>query len=1048
MKLKKVCLWLLIIAALFASAALAEKIQGITYTYPDEPGQDRDIPNQDPLQTKLVDGIIGGGGAGAVWGQWQGNKAIVRFDLKRRYKLSAIEIWTSEGLVNQHLGRVEILSSTDGSDYRRVGTLRNPQEPLKEKPLQDNIYSFCDKDLNFEARYVKLTFYQDNLTAGIYQQVIEEVCLWGEPLPFSYDSQMPPVEFTAEVNTYSSVRLEIGDYLQRNPQAADLRVFVAEEDFRDVEGKEEYRQWWYLNAQKQTVIVNGLTPNHTYYIAAAGVSAGDKQLRYLEPAAVRLPGVLAVEKVGDVFGVNAFPYIETGASHQRRSPEEEREMFQRQIKLAQEAGIKYNRWWRNYSSGLLPYVNAGITFLTGLQADEQYISQSNSYGTWFFEGGNEPNFAGTKPEEYVAIIKEGYKAIKAVNAENILAAPVVGPSDWLREFYEAGGKDYFDVMDTHLYPATASPVPEGLPKGAPEAILLAVQELKEIMADYHDADKPLIITETGSPTYTGRSWAVRGLSQEEQAQNIVRIYLHLIAGGFRRIFLYALQDEGTDLNNMEHNFGIVDYEGKPKLAYYAYQTMTGQLGETLFDGPLNGTENPYYGYQFKKLAQTGYISCLWDAAGKSEALLKLAAGEDEVIVYDLFGHGRELTAGEQLTLTISESPIYIHTKAPLVVQSAKRLPPPPTLKVAASLPSDVLLAGDNSSLNVSLNSTLPGTVRGTVSVEGEFQASPRDFEITDEAILELPLILPRNAAPGVYMLTIKVELPKQKVGSTNVSGVQELKLNFWLASPLGAKPTIYKQDFTGDGSEEILLTNEKLEALIAPEFGGRLILLIDKESKTNQLNADLKEFSTSCSGSGLGFWDALGTWTADLWRAKYDYQLVDSEQNIGVSMQATGQSGVVVSKQILLPDSSGCLNYKLKFFNPTNSELTINYTTHPEFTPGGVADSYSDVIYLPSKAEIRKYPYVSTLGDRGSAEVDQGWWAITDPKEKVMLGAVFDEKKVESIRQWWGDEAFNLELSLKPFRLAPKEEYAFDTLYFIKQSDDFQAIKEEWLKRR
>jgi hypothetical protein len=239
-----------------------------------------------------------------------------------------------------------------------------------------------------------------------------------------------------------------------------------------------------------------------------------------------------------------------------------------------------------------------------------------------------------------------------------------------------------------------------------------------------------------------------------------------------------------------------------------------------------------------------------------------------------------------------------------------------------------------------------------------------------------------------------------------------------------------------------------LEALIAPEFGGRLILLIDKESKTNQLNADLKEFSTSCSGSGLGFWDALGTWTADLWRAKYDYQLVDSEQNIGVSMQATGQSGVVVSKQILLPDSSGCLNYKLKFFNPTNSELTINYTTHPEFTPGGVADSYSDVIYLPSKAEIRKYPYVSTLGDRGSAEVDQGWWAITDPKEKVMLGAVFDEKKVESIRQWWGDEAFNLELSLKPFQLAPKEEYAFDTLYFIKQSDDFQAIKEEWLKRR
>jgi hypothetical protein len=1036
---------------MFASAALAEKIQGISYTYPDEPGQDSDIPHQDPLRTKLTDGNIGAGGGSAVWGQWQGNKAIVRFDLKRKYNLSAIEIWTREDSKDQHLGRVEILSSTNGSDYRRVRTLRNPREPLKEKPLKPNIYSFGAQDLNVEARYLKLTFYQDNLTAGIYQQVIEEVYLWGEPLPFGYDQKMPPVEFTAKVNTYSSVRLEIGDYLQRNPRAADLRVFVAEEDFRDAEGKEEYRQWWYLDDRKQTVIVNGLTPNHTYYIAAAGLSADDKQLRYLEPAAVRLPGVLAVEKVGDVFGVNAFPYIETGSSHQMRSPEAEREMFQLQVELAQEAGIKYNRWWRNYPSGLIPYVNAGVTYQVFLPQDAKSVKDTNDYGSWLFGAGNETNLSGTQPTDYVKSLKEGYQMMKAVSPENMLAAPVIHSiqaADWLRGFYQAGGKDYFDVMDIHIYQQSALPVPEGLPQGSPEGMLLQVAELKKIMKEYGDQAKPLITTETGCPTYTGRSWAVRGTTQEQQANNIVRMHLHLIASGFRRIFWYAFQDEGTDLNNMEHNFGVIDYHGKPKLAYYAYKTMLRQLGETLYHSSLKGAENPYYGYSFKKLNGEGYISCLWDAAGKSEAILKLAAEEGKVIVSDLFGSGRELTAGEQLTLTISESPIYIHTKAPIVVLSAKRLPPPPSLNVSASLPDDIMLAGEDSGLSVRFNSTLPGTVSGNVSVEGPFPVEQRKFAVTDETILALPLVLPKSAAPGLYALKIKVELPKQKVGGMNVSGVQELKLNFWLAAPADAKPAVYKRDFTGDGSEQILLTNEKWEILLAPEFGGRLILLIDKASKTNQLNADFADFSKACTGAGLGLWDALGSFTADLWNGKYEYNVIESERQIGINLQATGKSGVRVNKQLILPSSEDYFAYKVNFTNPTGRQLTVNYSTHPEFTPGGTADSTRDSLQLPTQGGIKNFPYVSALGERGSLELTEGWYAIADSKQKVMLGAVFEGNKVKSARQWWGDEAFNLELTLKPFQLAPGEAYEFDTLYFIKRSDDFQTIRDEWLKRK
>lgn len=1052
MNRKSFFLIFLLFALLFTFATgAADRIEGISYTYPDEPGQDPIIPGQDPDHTKLTDGKVGGGGPTAVWGQWQGNKAIVLFDLKRRYNVTKIEIWTREDTKSQHISRVEVLASSDGANFRRVRTIRNPEEALLENPPKAKIYSFGAENLNIQGRYLKLTFYQDNLSPGVYQQVIEEVYFWGEPLPFSYDERIAPVEFTAEVNTYSSVRIEIGDYFKRNPGVSDLRIFVSDKEFRDVEGMEEYRIWWFLDEQKETVIVNGLTPNRTHYIAVAGVRADDKQRRFLEPVAVKLPGVLEVRKVGDVFGVNAFPYIETGAAHQKRSPEEEREMFQLQIKLAQEAGMKYNRWWRNYPNGLLPYVNAGITYEVWLRDDEQYIRDSNRYGAWLFGGGNEPNLHGTTPEEYVETIKKGYKVIKDVSPENMLAAPVIHSiqaADWLRGFYEAGGKDYFDTMDVHIYQQTSLPVPEGLPPGSPEGVLLQIAEIKKIMAEYGDEDKPLITTEMGYPTYNGRSWAVRGMTQEQQANYLVRMHLHMIASGLRRIFLYALQDEGTDSTNMEHNFGIIDYYGKPKVSYYAYKTMTSQLGETLFDDVLEGTENPYYGYRFRKLAEDGYITTLWDAAGKSQAVLKLDAAEEKVVIYDLLGNRREVAAGQEITLTISEGPIYIHTRKPVELVSAKRLPPPPTLKVDAFLTSEVQLAGDNTELNVKFTSTLPGTARGRVSVEGQFTVEPVDFTVTDEAILKLPLSLPSDAAPGLYPLKIKVELPKQKVGTIDIAGVQEFKLNFWLAAPLGAKPAIYKQDYTGDGTEEILLTNEKWEVLIAPEHGGRLILLIDKESKTNQLNADFKEFNLSCTGPGLGLWDALGSWTADLWQAAYDYQLVETDQEIGISMQAAGKSGVRVSKEILLPNSNDHLAYNVKFYNPTNSQLTVNYATHPEYTPGGTADSTRDLIHLPEAGGVKTYPYVSSLGERGSYELAEGWFALVDSVQKITFGAVFDESKVRGIRQWWGDVAFNLEVNLKSFQLAPGEEYDFNTLFFIKQTNDFRAIQAEWQKRK
>ena len=102
------------------------------------------------------------------------------FDLKRRYNVTKIEIWTREDTKSQHISRVEVHASSDGANFRRVRTIRNPEEALLENPPKVKIYSFGAENLNIQGRYLKLTFYQDNLSPGVYQQVIE-VYFWANP---------------------------------------------------------------------------------------------------------------------------------------------------------------------------------------------------------------------------------------------------------------------------------------------------------------------------------------------------------------------------------------------------------------------------------------------------------------------------------------------------------------------------------------------------------------------------------------------------------------------------------------------------------------------------------------------------------------------------------------------------------------------------------------------------------------------------------------------------------------------------------------------------
>lgn len=131
------------------------------------------------------------------------------------------------------------------------------------------------------------------------------------------------------------------------------------------------------------------------------------------------------------------------------------------------------------------------------------------------------------PANYTILLKATYEEIKKIDPElTVVLGGLSGiPYEYIEGIYKAQGAAYFDVMAVHpyRYPET------------PEARSLAddLSQLRELMARYGDADKPVWITEIGWPTHLGQS---------ETLESIVRSGLNAVNPDKRQWTLAVLDD--------------------------------------------------------------------------------------------------------------------------------------------------------------------------------------------------------------------------------------------------------------------------------------------------------------------------------------------------------------------------------------------------------------------------------------------------------------------------------------------------------------------------
>jgi len=214
---------------------------------------------------------------------------------------------------------------------------------------------------------------------------------------------------------------------------------------------------------------------------------------------------------------------------------------------------------------------------------QRYRGQVRGYIIW-----NEPNLGwGDRyidPEAYVALLRVAYRAIKEADPAALVVTAGLAPTNeisdhalddriYLRKIYQAGAKEYFDVLGAHPHGFAYSPDD---PYGAHEGLNFSrILDLRKIMVTYGDFSKPVWATELGwtvDPADPQQAWL--RVTDEEQAAYLVGAF-ERAEGEWPWLSLICVWNLSAGLppDDEMQGYSIVGKEYSPRPAYEALKAL-------------------------------------------------------------------------------------------------------------------------------------------------------------------------------------------------------------------------------------------------------------------------------------------------------------------------------------------------------------------------------------------------------------------------------------------------------------------------------------------
>jgi len=233
------------------------------------------------------------------------------------------------------------------------------------------------------------------------------------------------------------------------------------------------------------------------------------------------------------------------------------------------AGITSTPGWAGNG---LPTNNADYGAFAGAVARRYAPRGVHTYEIW-----NEANLRGPWPApgapdigKYTGMLKAAYVAIHQADPQATVitsgtapAGDVAGyswrPSTFVRGIYDHGGGGYFDAVGMHPH-TTPSPANT---EQAWNPIVQARDEVYPLMRSRGDGGKKIWATEAGFTT--SGSVGVSESLQGSRLIGLVQTWLSYPWAG--PLFLYQLNDGGSDPSNWHDHFGLLRTDGSRKPAY-------------------------------------------------------------------------------------------------------------------------------------------------------------------------------------------------------------------------------------------------------------------------------------------------------------------------------------------------------------------------------------------------------------------------------------------------------------------------------------------------
>lgn len=275
-----------------------------------------------------------------------------------------------------------------------------------------------------------------------------------------------------------------------------------------------------------------------------------------------------------------------------------------------------------------------------------------------WEVWNEPNLVEfwtpePNPTDYATLLKAAYEAAKSADPSAFILGGVTAGVDlrFLDKVFSLGALDFLDGISVHPYQAPWDAVPN--------TPLIKVPAISDLCTKYASLPKPIWITEMGIST-EGQ------VSEHDQAKYLPKALLTTVSQrNVERAYWFNLTDWGPG-----GRFGLCREDGTPKPSFLAFrQLLIAEAGTRHLVMPE--LSSGVVVHKFSSRQGRKQVLILWSRKGTKKVSVRMVGMDALLTVQDYLGREvlRSKKVGESIRLSVDESPLYLFSRDPILVES-------------------------------------------------------------------------------------------------------------------------------------------------------------------------------------------------------------------------------------------------------------------------------------------------------------------------------------------------------------------------------------------